>query len=176
MKITIHIDDKEFLFGSKALASAIEEISDSPENKAFFDLLANHPSIAVRRGIARKENISEKTFEMLICSGDSVMVNSLLRGDKSALFMKEEYIQSLIATRNFEILEHIAFHIEAFDISSDSETADFFVNNPNPDIRWTLAGNSRAPKLMLKQLVDDDDPEVRNEAMESLSNSSRLFR
>jgi len=176
MKINLQIENNIFSLGHRALASALSEITDIPENKELFDQLASHPSTFVKREVACKENLGKRTFETLVCSADSDIVLSLLRGKGVSRHLNEKHLKALIASNNYEVLEYLACQIEDFDISSNSEEGLFFINHADPGIRLTLARNTQAPKTMLRQLTKDEDPDVQSEAIDSLAIGDRLFK
>ncbi len=166
MNVEIRINNEVFPVGCNALASLIEAVEDYPENKALFDLLAEHPSSKVRSEIARKTNIGQDTFDALVLSDDTSVIKALLqhlRCHISNNYLNDKLFQRLLDSNNSDILKVLIDEIEDYDVGSHSERADILVKHNDPDIRLALA-NSCASKELIRRLWNDQDASVREAA------------
>ena len=62
----------------------------------------------------------------------------------------------------------IARSVEGYGQSDITAVAKLLANSADPSVRAALASNGCAPKLIVRQLLKDPDPEVRRLAQDTL--------
>ncbi|MFN5881312.1 MAG: hypothetical protein ACK44L_06335 [Burkholderiales bacterium] len=157
----------ELELGFEDFSQIVSNLPDTAEHADLFDLLSEHPSIAIREYVAMKDNLAESTVKRLAADRDVSVIRSLLRSSKGQEFLSTAQLLEMIS-RDVEAAESVANQVEAFDSADIDELAAALLKHGDARVRNSLAGNSSAPKKILKTLLKDPDPNVRASAQQSL--------
>jgi hypothetical protein len=170
MKATLIIEGKKKLsieLGYDDLSSIVSSLPDSPDFEEVFSVLAAHPSVAVRESIAGKDKINEETVNLLASDSDAAVIRALVRSDAARDTLLTEKLIEMVK-RDVDTAESIAGYVESYSNAEVDDLAEVLGQHSDPRVRNALAGNSSAPKKILKSLLKDEDPRVRASAKQSL--------
>jgi Asp-tRNA(Asn)/Glu-tRNA(Gln) amidotransferase C subunit len=170
MKTTLMIEGKKKLsieIGYDDLSSIVSSLPDSSDFEEVFNVLAAHPSATVRESIAGKDKISEETVNILASDSDAIVIRALVRSDAARDTLTTAQLIEMIK-RDVDTAENIAGYVESYNNAEADDIAEALAQHSDPRIRNALAGNSSAPKKILKGLLKDEDPRVRASAKQSL--------
>ena len=149
------------------LASAVSNLPDTDDYTNVYAVLSAHPSVSVRDNVASKDKLDEATVNVLADDRDVAVIRSLVRSEKAREFLSTEQLVAII-NRDVDAAESIAGYIESYEGADAEDVAEAIAKHLDPRVRNALAGNSSAPKKVLKNLLKDDDPRVRASAKQSL--------
>jgi len=169
MKITLTIDGKptSIELSYEDIASIISNLPDIPENTEIFELFSSHPSASVRENVAGKDNLNGPTIHQLANDPSGDVLRYLVRSDKAREYLDTEQIIAII-DRDIDAAKNIASCIERYASADTDDIADRLLEHPDPKVRNELAGNSSAPRKVLRALLKDVDAAVRFSAKRSL--------
>ena len=153
--------------GYENVASIVSGLSESDDNAEILSVLAKHPSVAVREAVAYKDKLNEDTVMLLAADSEVSVLNRVLRSDKARDCLSTELLLAIII-RDVEASETIASGIGDFKSADVDEVSAALLKHPDPRVRNALAGNSSAPKKILKALLKDVDCSVVASAKSSL--------
>lgn len=167
----VAINGEEEIFSEalsyELLATLVSYYPDTAKSQALFRLAAKHPSAEVRSQVASKNKIDEDTCHELI-DDDAI---SVLKNMVSNTIFKEmatiEILKKYIATDR-ELAEAIAYDLESYKLVDILNLAEFIAANKDPSVVSTLANNRRAPKKVLRDLLNYPDPLVSERASDNL--------
>ena len=168
MQVKLSILEHEVQLGWEALESLVGSLPDEDESLAdLFHELAQSNVAAVRAAVARKAVISEETVQVLASDSSPEVIEALVRAQcrklsESAL---AQIIQRNWSGTNRQIAQNVEDYYEQCDIAA---LAKLLAGSADPSVRATLASNSRAPKLIVRDLLKDPDSEVRRLAQNTL--------
>jgi hypothetical protein len=168
MQIKLTADGHEIQLGARALAWLIGNLPDDDESLAglFHELAQSHIG-AVRAAVASKAVISEETVATLASDPSPEVIEALVNAQRRKL---SESALAQIIQRNWSgINGKIAWGVEGCAQSAIVVVAKLLAGSDDPSVRASLASNGDAPKLVLRQLLKDPDPEVRRLAQNTLS-------
>jgi hypothetical protein len=168
MQIKLKILEHEVQLGWEALESLVGSLPDDDESLAgLFHELAQSNIAAVRRAVACKAVITEETVANLASDSSPEVIESLVSAQCRKL---SESALAQIIQRNWSgINRQIAQNVEDYYEQSDiTAVAKLLAGSADPSVRATLASNSRAPKPIVRMLLQDPDPEVRRLARDTL--------
>jgi len=94
MKISVNVDDNYYRISDAELIRVVAGLSDCPENRPLFDVLAQHPEADVRIAIASKQHLSPEVAANLRAAEQMRTVGDLL-------------------IDNYRLLEHLFEHFQA---------------------------------------------------------------
>jgi hypothetical protein len=83
--------------------------------------------------------------------------------------LSESALTQIIQRNWSEVNRRIAQSVEGYYQSDITAVAKLLAGSADPSVRATLASNGDAPKLVLRQLLKDPDPQVRRLAQNTLS-------
>ena len=174
MQIKLSILEHEVQLGWEALESLVRDLPNDDESLAdLFHGLAQSNIAAVRAAVACKAVISEETVATLASDSSPEVIEALVNAHRRKL---SESALAQIIQRNWSgINGKIAWGVERCDQSAIVAVAQLLASSADPSVRATLASNGDAPKLVLRQLLRDPDPEVRQLAQNTLDTLSTRY-
>jgi len=174
MQIKLSILEHEVQLGWEALESLVRDLPNDDESLAdLFHGLAQSNIAAVRAAVACKAVISEETVATLASDSSPEVIEALVNAHRRKL---SESALAQIIQRNWSgINGKIAWGVERCDQSAIVAVAQLLASSADPSVRATLASNGDAPKLVLRQLLKDPDPEVRRLAQNTLNTLSTRY-
>ena len=168
MQIKLSILEHEVQLGWEALESLVRDLPNDDESLAdLFHGLAQSNIAAVRAAVACKAVVSEETVATLASDSSPEVIEALVNAHRRKL---SESALAQIIQRNWSgINGKIAWGVEGCAQSAIVVVAKLLAGSDDPSVRASLASNGDAPKLVLRQLLKDPDPEVRRLAQNTLS-------
>jgi hypothetical protein len=168
MQIKLSILEHEVQLGWEALESLVRDLPNDDESLAdLFHGLAQSNTAAVRAAVACKAVISEETVATLASDSSPEVIEALVNAQCRKL--SESAIAQIIQRNwsgiNRQIAQNVEDYYEQCDIGA---LAKLLASSADPSVRAALASNSRAPKLIVRDLLKDPDPEVRRMAQNTL--------
>jgi hypothetical protein len=163
-------DGKEVLsepLSYESLSTLVSYYPDAQKSQNFFKLASKHPSAEVRLQVASKSKIDEDTCQTLINDDAIVVLKNIV---SNAIFKETATLEILKKYVEFDkdLAEAIAYDVESFKVADVLNLAEFIAINKDPSVVAALAGNRRAPKKVLRDLLNHSDPLVSERASESL--------
>lgn len=149
------------------LSSIVSAYPDDAKSQDFFTMAAKHPASIVREQVAGKDNLSEKTVNMLV-SDKSISVLRALVNSSSFKHVATEDILKKYVMMDVELAQNIASNLSYFEQADTTKLATFIALHPDPAVVSSLAGNSDAPKKILRKLLHHSDQYVVSRAQETL--------
>ena len=168
MQIKLSILEHEVQLGWEALESLVRDFPNDDESLAdLFHGLAQSNIAAVRAAVACKAVVSEETVATLASDSSPEVIEALVNAQCRKL--SESAIVQIIQRNwsgiNRQIAQNVEDYYEQCDIGA---LAKLLAGSADPSVRAVLASNSRAPKLIVRDLLKDPDPEVRRLAQNTL--------
>ena len=167
MQIKLMVDEREIQLGWEALESLVNNLPDEDETLAdLFHKLSQSNIAGVRRAVAQKAVIMEETAAILASDSSPDVIEALV-GRQCGKLSASALAQ--IIQRNWSgVNRDIARSVESYSQSDITEVSKLLAGSADPSVRGALASNRRAPKLIVRQLLKDPDPEVRRLAQDTL--------
>jgi hypothetical protein len=167
MQIRLMVDEREIQLGWEALESLVNNLPDEDESLAdLFHKLSQSNIAGVRRAVAQKGAILEETVAILASDSSPEVIEALV-GRQCGKLSASALAQ--IIQRNWsEVNREIARSVESYSQSDITEVAKLLAGSADPSVRAALASNGSAPKLIVRQLLKDPDPEVRRLAQDTV--------
>jgi hypothetical protein len=168
MQVRLKILEHEVQLGWEALESLVDRLPDDDESLAgLLHELAQSNIAAVRSSVALKPVITEETVALLASDPNPEVIEVLVRAQCSKL--SESALVQIIQRNWSAINRQIAGNVEDYYEQSDiTAVAKLLAGSADPSVRATLASNSRAPRPIVRQLLQDPDPEVQRLAQRTL--------
>jgi len=167
MQIKLMVDEHEVQLGCEALESLVCNLGDEDEPSAdLFHKLAQSNIAGVRAAVARKRVISEETVANLASDPSPEVIDALVSAQCGKL--SESALVQIIQRNWSGVNRQIARNVEDYNQSCITAVAKLLADSADPSVRAALASNGRAPKLIVRQLLKDPDPEVRRLAQDTL--------
>jgi hypothetical protein len=164
MQIKLMVDEHEIQLGCEAIESLVGNLPDDDESLAdLFHKLAQSNIAGVRAAIAGKRVISEETVVHLASDPSPEVIDAIVSTQCGKL--SELALTQIIARDWSGVNRNIARNVEDYNQSDITVVAKLLAGNA---VRAALASNGRAPKLIVRQLLKDSDPEVRRLAQDTL--------
>jgi hypothetical protein len=163
--LTVEVDGQSTSYpvGAALLRDIISSFPDVEASAPLFEIMARHPSSGVRQNVARMEFLSEEAVSILSRDDDISVMQSLCGNDKFKRYATEDVVVPLIA-RDRDCAESIAGYVERFQNCDTHVLIKAFLDCPDPDRRLALARNSDLSPRLWKEMRNDPDPSVANEA------------
>lgn len=163
-------DGKEVLsepLSFELLSTLVSYYPDAQKSQTLFKLASKHLSAEVRLQVASKNKIDEETCQTLINDEAIVVLKNIV---SNAIFKETATLEILKKYVDYDkdLAEAIAIDIESYKVADILNLAEFIASNKDPSVVAKLAGNSRAPKKVLRDLLNHYDPLVSERARESL--------
>jgi len=168
MQIKLSILEHEVQLGWEALESLVRDLPNDDESLAdLFHGLAQSNIAAVRAAVACKAVISEETVATLASDSSPEVIEALVNAQSRKLSGSAiaQIIQRNWSGINRQIAQNVEDYYEQCDIGAISK---LLAATADPSVRAALASNSRAPKLIVRDLLKDPDSEVRRLAQNTL--------
>jgi len=168
MQIKLSILEHEVQLGWEALESLVRDLPNDDESLAdLFHGLAQSNIAAVRAAVACKAVISEETVATLASDPSPEVIEALVNAQRRKLSESAltQIIQRNWSGINRQIAQNVEDYYEQCDIGA---LAKLLASSADASVRAALASNSRAPKLIVRDLLKDPDPEVRRMAQNTL--------
>jgi len=168
MQVRFTILEHEVHLGWEALESVVGNLPDDDESLAgLLHELAQSNIAAVRSAVAGKSVITEETVGILASDPSPEVIEALVNAQRSKLSESAlaQIIQRNWSGINRQIAEDVQRYYEQSDVAA---IAKLLAGSADPSVRATLAYNSSAPKPIVRQLLQDPDPEVRRLAQNTL--------
>jgi hypothetical protein len=168
MQIKLSILEHEVQLGWEALESLVRDLPNDDESLAdLFHGLAQSNIAAVRAAVACKAVISEETVATLASDSSPEVIEALVNAQCRKLSGSAiaQIIQRNWSGINRQIAQNVEDYYEQCDIGAISK---LLAATADPSVRAALASNSRAPKLIVRDLLKDPDSEVRRLAQNTL--------
>jgi hypothetical protein len=160
MEAKLVVNDVEVKLSYDELDSISGCLSDDAKRSEILYELSKSPSSMVRITVVYNNAIDEKTVERLIRDSSIEVLRGIVRNSLAQRIITEEDMERLIATRDTELLCHIAEQIDDFDACDLDRLCEKLVAQKDPQIRHKLASNPATPARFLEELVDDEDLDV----------------
>jgi hypothetical protein len=166
-KLCFDSQEIEFEAGWEAVESLIDHLpDDDPGLSDAFAILARCPASAIRRSVASKDSLPEETVAALADDPAPEVIQALANRQRRKI--SEAALRQIIG-RNWSYLNReIASCVEDYDQADVMEIAKLLACSTDPAVRAALAGNPCAPKVVVRQLLNDPDAEVRRLARATL--------
>jgi hypothetical protein len=163
-------DGKEVLvepLSYELLSTLVSYYPDNAKGQTLFRLASQHPSAEVRLQVANKNKIDEETCHRLISDDALAVLKNIV---SNAVFKETVTLEILekYLTIDRELAEAIAYDLESYKLVDILNLAELIANNKDPSVVAALANNRRAPKKVLRDLLNHLDPLVVDRASESL--------
>jgi hypothetical protein len=167
IKLFLDSQEIELEAGWEAVESLIDHLpGDDPALAEAFATLGRCSASTIRRSIASKESIPEETIAALADDPAPEVILALANHQRRKI--GEAALREIIG-RNWSCLNReIATYVEDYDQADVTQIAKLLAGSTDPTVRAALAGNSSAPKVIIKQLLNDPDAEVRRLARVTL--------
>jgi len=167
VQIKLMFDEREVPIGCEALASLVESLPDEDESLIdLFDALARSSAAVVRAAVARKSAISEETVANFASDSSPEVIGALVNAQCRKL--SESAIVQIVQRNWSAVNRDIAHNVESFDQSDTTALAKLLAGSADPSVRAALASNSGSPKVVVRQFLNDPDPDVRRLARNTL--------
>jgi len=166
MKIELVIDDGlRIPVGYEMLEAALRYWEIGDDNLAQLEALAGHPAKETRVLLAGKDNLTQTAFRKLFATRDFAVIEALLNNAANAGYFSKEMLAGLIAQSEFANI--VARSVGDFP-HADDVICEALASHSDPYVRNALAGNCDTPSLLLRMLVNDEDPSVAKSAKQAL--------
>ena len=163
MGIKLMVGEREVQLGWEAFAGLVMGLPNEEESLLpLFHDLARSNIAGVRRALAYKSTISEETVAFLATDEDPEVIEALVMMQRSK--MSEVALIQIIQRNWNEVNRDIAENVQHYAQCDIMALAKLLAGNADPSVRAALAANGDAPKLVVRQLLKDPDPEVRRNA------------
>ncbi len=149
------------------VAIIVSNYEDNAKNNDFFALAAKHPATSVRENVAYKDKISEEIVNHLINDSSISVLRNLIRSEAFKEHASHEVVEKLV-NFDIEIAQNVAGDFEAYQQANSTKLCTVLMALSDPSIAYSLAGNYNAPKKLLKELLNHNDPYVASEARRRL--------
>ena len=149
------------------LAMAVRDIEDTDENASVFETLAGHPSRRVREEVACMDCLNEATVRALAVDRSVDVIRALVLTDGFATHATEGEVMALI-DRDTEVAESVADKLDTYERVNQSAVLHRLFELEDTAVMAALASSDSVPEVMLLQLADHPDPEVRSRARQRL--------
>jgi hypothetical protein len=167
MRIKLVVDEHEVELGSQGLDLLVGNLPDADESLAdLYHTLAQSNIAAVREAVARKSVISEETIANLASDPSPDVIWALVSAQCGRL--SESAVAQIIQRNWSGVNREIAQNLENFDQGDVTALAMLLAGSADPSVRAALASNHRAPKVVVRRLLMDDDPGVHRSAQYTL--------
>jgi hypothetical protein len=166
LQIKLVVDEHEVQLGWDAIENLIRDLPDDESLAGVFHTLAGCTVAAVREAIARKSAISDKTLVLLASDGCPEVIEAIAESQTRRL--SEPALMQVIQRNWSRLNRSIAGSVENFDQADVMVLSKLLIASVDPSVRCALAANFGAPKLIIKQLLNDPDTEVRRLAGNNL--------
>jgi lysozyme family protein len=120
----------------------------------------------VRAAVARKSAISEETVANFASDSSPEVIGALVNAQCRKL--SESAIVQIVQRNWSAVNRDIAHNVESFDQSDTTALAKLLAGSADPSVRAALASNSGSPKVVVRQFLNDPDPDVRRLARNTL--------
>ncbi len=161
------VGEREVQLGCEGLESLVGSLPDEDESLAeLFHELAQSNIAGVRAAVARKRAISEETVAKLASDPSPEVIDALVSAQCGKL--SESALAQIIQRNWSRVNRQIAQIVECYDQSDITAVAKLLAGSADPFVRAALASNASAPKLIVRQLLQDPDPDVRRLAQDTL--------
>jgi hypothetical protein len=149
------------------LSTLVSYYPDTTKGQPLFRLASQHPSAEVRLQVANKNKIDEETCHRLISDEALAVLKNIVA---NAVFKETVTLEILekYLTVDKELAEAIAYDLESYKLVDILNLAELIAANKDPSVVAALANNRRAPKKVLRDLLNYPDPLVVDRASESL--------
>ena len=170
MQIKFMVDEREIQLGCAVLEALVGNLPDEDESLTdLFHELAQSNIAGVRASVARKSVISAETVAILASDSSPEVIEALVNAQCGKV---SESDLAQIVQRNWSgVNRDIARSVESYSQSDITEVAKLLAGSADPSVRAALASNGSAPKLIVRQLLKDPDPDVRRLAQNTLKPS-----
>lgn len=167
MQAKFVVGEREIPLGCEALESLVGNLPDEDESLVdLFHELARSDMAGVRAAVARKSTISEETVANLASDSSPEVIEALVNAQCRKL--GESAIVQIVQRNWSSVNRDIARNVENFDHSDTAALAKLLCGSADPSVRAALASNSGSPKVVVRQLLNDPDPDVRRLARNTL--------
>jgi len=130
--------------------------------------MAEAGNVQVRRNLAYKDNINERTVEILSEKYDAETMRNLFRNKTFKETASQDLIDKMIELGDYEILENLAGSVGEFTQIEGEAVMGKLAKHPEPGIRKALVSNFHVPKSLKKNMLKDSDPDVVIAAMQGI--------
>jgi hypothetical protein len=169
LQIKLVVDEHEVQLGWDTMERLVANLPDDNESLAgVFHTLAGCAVAAVREEVARKRTISDETVALLASDGCPEVIEAL--ADSQTRRLTEPAIVQIIQRNWSRVNRNIANSVDNFDQADVMTLSKLLMGSADPSVRCALAANFSAPKIIVKQLLNDPDAEVRRLAGNNLKN------
>ncbi len=149
------------------LAMVVRDIEDTDENAPIFEALASHPSRHVREEVACMDCLNEATVRRLAVDPSVDVVRALVLTDGFASHASQAQVMALI-DRDTEVAELVADKLDTYEMVNPAGVLQRLLELNDTAVMAALASSDCVPEVMLLQLTEHPDPEVRSRARQRL--------
>jgi hypothetical protein len=167
MKLTLAVDSHQIEVDFSLLDLLVNQIpGDDEQFTPVFAALAQSKSAGVRQTVASKPALSAETIALLASDPSPEVVEAICSAHTKDI--PESILVGIIRRNWTNVNCAIANGIHDCDDADVTTLAKLLAASEDPAVRYSLAGNSRLPKAILKRFLADTDPYIRKEARNSL--------
>ncbi len=179
MNAKLIVNDIVVDLGHQALEEIVFFLNDEPAMQDIFNELSKSPSSEIRKNIADNSHLPVHTRRRLIEDTDLEVMRTIIFSDEARQHMTLRDIERYLATGDREILTILADDLTDFtqvhEICETDWLCEKLINQPDPAVRYRLAGNEDTPVFFLKKLASDDDIDVARRALKTLMEADGDF-
>ncbi len=148
-------------------ANIIGYFPDDASSNDLCLLAAQHPASVVREHVADRDYLSSEVLEILSADSSISVLRKLVRSDAFRESVTQEELLGGIKL-DTEIAKTVAYSVESYVQVDINIIASLLAEHEDPQVVYCLAQNDRAPKKILKTLLNHPDFFVANEAKRQL--------
>jgi len=170
-RLVIIEDGREVLADSLPWVVIKDMVSAYPRRESsrfFFKYAAKHPSAEVRKCVADRRQIEEETCLELIQDSSIEVLSNIVQNDVFREMATIDILELLI-NKDTSIAALVARDVHRFTLVKTQKLAEIISAHKDFSVVLALAENSRAPKNVLRGLVNHKDSHVSQSARESLN-------
>ena len=164
-------DGKKEVYTSNMSYNDVEQIinyaDDNQSNEKLFQIAATHPSEAVRENIAYKDNINQKTWEILAADTSLNVLRRLVNSESCKTNASQKQLETWVKL-DVELAKNIAGNLDRYQDADIDQLAKVLCEHSDPSVVAEIASNSDTPKKFLKTLLKHVDQRVVANAKRSL--------
>ena len=154
--------------GADVLAGVVNMLPERRDAAEWYEELAKYPFSRVREAVACKTNLTDETVRLLALDKSRTVLIALLCNDSTNQRIEPDRIDEWIAADDAEMLQAIFQNAGNMTQLDTARIFQGFARHKDAAIRREVAGSSEADVELLHQLACDEDPDVRDAALNTI--------
>ena len=169
MDMTIKIGKKDYSFNSYEIANEFIKIVENSEkySDAINDIVKSN-SYELMSTLADSDNLQKEVFDKLILVQSSGIKKTLIGNKNFSKFADRRSIFFLMCTSSYETLIVLARNLNKLPIDILEFAYEKLIELNIKEINYALAENWDLPPNCLKELAENEDIAIANEARKGL--------